>query len=362
MQKKTIGRIIVYALIAGLATVTGNAQDNPALRLSMNPMLESRLQSVYFSDIGYLDESSAEHIFDLDIFNVNQEWDNVTLTLQIDGDGKTIIAFESDPFLLEQRTPPVPPGDLAWHATNVDLVTLKTFPGSSIRLHWHKTFTMPDDHFRTYFARTGQLDRGTYFFKAVLTNGNWTSEAQVRLVITNPSTVRLHSPADGEVVSTEFPLFQYDSDAEEFHIALYKKTGDRVDIESMLGGHPTMEYTTNLKQFNYNQTGGEPLESGQTYYWVVSNVIFASHGREEFRSPVWHFTVNTEMTPLSWLDLKTLLEPLLGQQATEIGKALTNYQLKTMTLNGDEITLQELYEVIDGYRSKEFDVQDVNLQ
>jgi hypothetical protein len=328
----------------------------------MNPGLEARLQTVYFSDIGYLDGAGVEYLFDVYLHNVNQNWDNVTLKINLKKGGQTVIAFDSDPFLLEPPMPPLPPGEMAWHATNVDLVTLETFPGSGIRLRWHKTFSILDDDFRSYFARTGQLERGVYLLTVELTNGVWSSEAQVRFKLSNPTTIRLLSPANGEVINTEFPLFQYDSDATEFHIALYRKTGDREDFETILSGHPTMEFTTDLKQFNYNQTGGDPLESGQTYFWVVSAVVYASHGREEFKSPVYHFTVNTELTPVSWLDLKSLLEPLLGQKANEIGNALTNFQLKTIRLNGDELTLQQLYEVIDGYRNKTFDVEDVNLQ
>ncbi len=335
------------------------AQDHPALRLTLSPYLQDGVQSIHFSDLDFLEQGIANYIFDLYVLHVLQEWEGVELMIELNQEEENIVRFESSPFTLV-----VPPsGGSEYHATNMDLTTSGTFPGSGIHIHWTgKHLSMPDMDFQTYLIKSGRLERGRYILKATMRHALWESTSEVKIIITNPSLIRLLSPFDSETVHTEFPLFQYESDASEFLVSLYRKDNEKEDVESVLSGHPIMEYTTSEKQFTYDQSGGEPLQSGQTYYWVVTASVTTTHGNEEYKSEVWEFTVNTESAPGEWLDLTSLLEPLLGDQAESIAKALSGYHLKTIHVNGEEITLQKLYEIIDAYRNKVFDVQDVTIQ
>ena len=342
------------------------AQEIPVVRLILSPSLQQGLQVVYISDLDLLEQGVADYFFDVEIWNVIQDWEETRLILNVKQDGVAIASAVSDRFTLWEPDPPTGEDKLAYSASNIDLMNAGTFQGSNIHLHFSdKNIDLPDDSFEEYLGKSGKLERGRYTLEAVLENAGWGSgdvRAELVINVLNPSTINLQSPANQEVVITEFPFFQYESDATDFVVYVCKKLHDEDDIETVLAGHPTLEYSTNQKQFSYIVTGGDPLESGATYYWYVKALVYTSNGLEEFNSEIWRFTVSTEGEALSALDLRELLEPLLGAQAEGIADKLTGYELETITLNGKAISLQELYRVIDSYQGAAFEVKDLELR
>lgn len=62
------------------------------------------------------------------------------------------------------------------------------------------------------------------------------------------------------------------------------------------------------------------------------------------------------------MNITLLLEPLLGNRAETIAKDLSNYDLTSIKLNGKTISLQEFYQILNGYEAGRFDIKDLELQ
>lgn len=343
-----------------------SAQDIPEVRVKLSPLLEQGLEVVYPSDFDILNRNVATYCFDVEIWNVIQDWENTRVILRVEQNGVPIMTAESDPFTLPEPDPPPPPLSPAYTASNIDLMNLMTIPGTGILFHFNKkNIDLPDKDFEQTLFASGKVERGNYFLIAILDNPAWGFEevkSEIRLIITNPSLVRLQSPMNEEVINTEFPFFQFESDATNFMVYVYKRRNENDDIETVLSGHPTLEYATSLKQFSYDITEGDPLESGATYYWFVKALVHTTHGLEDFSSRVWQFTMSIEGGPGGELDLKQLLEPLLGDQAESIANSLSGYNLTTIKVNGETITLEELYQIISQYSTGRLLIQDLILQ
>ena len=368
-----LNRLFMVSLLLGLLAGPGSlkAQDipeppePPEIRLMLSPALSMGLDVVYLSDLDLLDKDVAEYLFDVVIDNVIQDWENTRLEIRIVQDAEPLATVRSNRFLLPMPIPPTLPDMPDYRGSNIDLLTGGTFPGSDIVLEFSKTLHSLDEEIENEYFRSGRLYRGIYILEAVLENDEWGPEevmSQVRIVITNPSLIFLQHPRHRDLVHTEFPLFQFESDASDFEVFVYKRLRETDDLETVLSGHATMHYATAEKQFSYAVTDGDPLESGATYFWYVKAIVHTSHGLEEFQSEVWQFTVDTEDVELLEVDIGVLLEPVLGKRAERLARQLTGYGLRTISLNGAVITLEELRLAIEEYAGKNIRVSDVVLR
>ena len=358
MYMKHIRIVLILFIFSSVAVVTHdlNAQD-PSIQLHLSPRLQQGLEVVYWSDLDILKKGVADFLFYVEFYDVVQDWPDTEMELNVLLDGAAISTSVTGPFTL--FAPDVP---MTYVANNIDLLTHGVIPESGSDFDFETSSNWPSDEFENYLFQSGRLQRGVYLLEAVLRGGWGESRSQVRLIITNPSLVRLQTPGNGEIVPTEFPLIGYESDATQFIVYVYKRVNVGDDIETVLSGHPTLEYQTNQKQFRYSITDGDPLESGATYFWYVVAQVFTSNGLEDFRSQVWQFTVDTEGGLYQELSIKELLEPLLGDRAEEVAKQLTNYQLRTIRLNGEILTVQELIQVINNYQDKKIEIKDLVIQ
>ncbi|MEJ2052405.1 MAG: hypothetical protein P8X42_00680, partial [Calditrichaceae bacterium] len=53
------------------------------------------------------------------------------------------------------------------------------------------------------------------------------------------------------------------------------------------------------------------------------------------------------------------LRDMIGDQADEIAKQLADYDVKSIQVNGQEITIEDLYQLINEYRLKQVEVVDL---
>ena len=313
------------------------AQEKPTISIELSPRLQAGLEVVYISDLDVLQQGISEHYFDIELYDVLQDWENTRIIIQMERGGAVVASLESDPFTLPVPIPDPPPGSPAYRASNMDLLNTGVIPGTGIMVAFNtRTYDAPTNDFELYAIQSGKLQRGVYLLKAILDNPAFDApvEASIRLDITNPSLIRLQFPRNRSTVDTEFPLFQYESDANQFLVNIYKRLNPEDDVETVLSGHPTLEYTTPVKQFSYHITDGDPLESGETYFWVVRALVNTTNGLEEFPSTVGQFSVDTQGGATIQTDLVTLLQPLLGDRVEEIADQLTGYELKTIKWNG----------------------------
>ena len=363
-HRKSWSLIVCLFLCFCLQRATGQTEPKvPWVRIQLGPQLLG-LEVIYISHMDITNRGSSEYFFDLEIYDVEQDWENTTLIIEwIQGD-ESIVTLESEPFTLPAPDPLPPQGSPSYTASNLDLLNTGIIPGTTILLNFSRSFNPPTDEFEQDVLQSGKLVRGSYNLVARLINPAWNVivEHNTPLNITNPSLIQLQQPQNEEVVFTEFPFFHFESDASNFIVSMYKRINPHDDVETILSGHPTMEFETMFERFSYHITGGEPLESGATYFWVVRALVQTTKGVEEFQSDVWQFTIDTEGLEFSDVDIQQLLEPFLGQLAKDIADLLRNYDLKQIKINGQSITLQDFFQYLNDLMGGEFEIQDLVIE
>jgi hypothetical protein len=298
---------------------------------------------------------------------VTPDWPDTRFIFEVELNGNVLAQLISDPFTLPVPDPMPDPGSNqpAYRASNVDLISVGTIPGTGIVLNYsEKEFDLPDEDYERYLATSGRLNRGVYSLRATMVNTAWTDDAltEMRLHITNPSLIRLMFPLNGEQVTTDFPLFQFESDASNFMVHIYKRLNPEDDVETVLSGHPTLEFETPMKQFSYHVTDGDPLESGATYLWYVDALVYTTNGLESFKSNVWRFTVNTEGRITERYNAEELLRSLLGDRMARFLDMLADYDIRSILYNGEYISFDDLLEVLQNLQGTDFEVVGIGLE
>jgi hypothetical protein len=150
---------------------------------------------------------------------------------------------------------------------------------------------------------------------------------------------------------------------------VFEKKNEFQSVQDILQSVPYWhsERLTTLS-VQYPQGGGAlPLEYGKSYYWLVNMLVNTSGGEEIQQSEIWQFNL---LDPASSVnqghamakdDLLTFLRQILGDRAEAIAQALYDYELSTIRLNGQEIEIDELYRLINTYRSKSIEIVDLTL-
>ena len=127
---KKIGFISIIILTSFfMGTVGINGQEIPSIQMMLSPQLQQGLQVIQISNLDILDQQAALYLFDIEIYNVLEDWENSRMIFQIEKDDQIIASIESDPFILTAPQPQPPPGSPAYVANNIDL--LSTGPNSS---------------------------------------------------------------------------------------------------------------------------------------------------------------------------------------------------------------------------------------
>ena len=117
-------------------------------------------------------------------------------------------------------------------------------------------------------------------------------------------------------------------------------------------------------QYPQSAESAIPLEFGKTYYWMVRMFSETSSGEETQDSEVWEFSlVNPEQSAdvqnqIVREDILRFLAEILGPRIDEVRASLEGYRLKRIRVNGQTITLNQLYEILNRYKGQSFKIVD----
>ena len=197
--------------------------------------------------------------------------------------------------------------------------------------------------------------------------------------ITNPYFIQLIAPGTEsgsgfkDDVYTEFPVFQWNGSGNRYEVVVFEKKFALQSLDNIMNMNPNWR-SGPIESFSaqYPQAGEVdeiviPLEFGKTYYWVVRMLIQTSAGEEFEDSEIWEFklvdpiSLGDEQNEIARNELIDFLRDLIGEKADELAKQLGNYGVKTINVNGKDITLEDLYQIINEYRLKEVEVVDLIL-
>ncbi len=183
--------------------------------------------------------------------------------------------------------------------------------------------------------------------------------------VTNPSSVELLFPLDGDDGLNRFPLFQWRYDGERSRIAVYEKLPNQGSLEEAIAGTPHLLQEVRGLTFQYPQAGVRSLEHGKTYVWYIDGLVPESGGTDfKVRSPLRAFTV----APQGVGSLSSLLDELeeaLGPKYKSVFDEIRNAALApegAMRLNGNPITSSDLAHIIRRLRDNPQSITNVVLE
>ncbi|MGC8595955.1 MAG: hypothetical protein ACP5MI_10185 [Candidatus Kryptoniota bacterium] len=187
------------------------------------------------------------------------------------------------------------PGEIK-NITNVDL----SGPDPPIHLERYHYDQTQFDKIKSVAMATGKMPAGIYEFVVTCLTPDGVPASntyQSQIVVTNPGRLELRLPADGDVVPTPFPHFEWTADADTVILSVYEKLPYQTDPQDIVSGVPFLKMAVGGKSFNY-PPGGEgvrPLAYGKTYYWYIEVPPSALRSSPQ-RSEIWSFTVSSSLT------------------------------------------------------------------
>lgn len=355
-------------------------------------LLNPAIQTLYVSDLDLLQQGiesgTAEPIFEItvdapgfDPANDGEIYENCRMLVSLHKDDNLLASWNSNYFRIPEN--PVP-----YRITNDVLVNGRyafdpAISGTAI------TFSETEisdyiDKLQNDILASGKLPVGNYTLEINLSYNNLQNpqggivtedKSFTFLTATNPSYIQLVAPGvvagggEPQTIFSEFPVFQWTGNGDQFQVLVFEKRNADQTVDDVINSRENWHSEPLSVQSALYPQGGEviPLEYGKTYFWMVKMLVSTSSGTEEVNSEVWQFKLadpadqNNQQAALSKNEIMTFLRDLLGDRAEEIAKSLEDYEVATIRVNGSDISIQELYNLINTYRGSEVEVQDLIL-
>jgi hypothetical protein len=269
--------------------------------------------------------------------------------------------------------------------TQADVVTLTTLPfsvngslvltnldlaRSGIRGEYHFNEDKVEQLGVKDVALSGtRLPAGTYTLRlSVHLRGGFTELARGKIVfvLTNPATVELLFPPDGDASVGQFPLFQWLYDGTQSRISVYERLSERSSLEEAASGVPHLVQDVSGTSFQYPTAGARTLQPGKSYVWFVEGLIRSAGGTvQTTRSTLRFFTVTPQGTAAQAESLLDILERALGPKYKTLFDQFRFDEFTTpgsLMLNGSPITAEELNALISLIRQNPDLVQSVQAE
>ena len=339
------------------------------------------MNSLIVSDLDFEQVGASEEIFQITLERmVETSLPDCYLEMEITKDGQRLATSTSKPFTI----PGPGTGDLnPWIFTNVQLMNDMAYlePGNELTLIDMRKGEIDDaaDDIQKEILSTGKAPIGYYqIIVRVFQGAPGTNQIGIGndfFQISNPSYVQPAAPGQvfgssfTSIVFTEFPVFQFYSNGFEFQIAVFEKKQMLESVDDILNSRPNWE-SDRISTFSiqYPQGGDAvPLEYGRTYYWIVRLFIQTSAGEETITSDVWVFRLEdpankgNAQSRFTKSEILSFLREFLGSQGEDIASQLSEYELKSMRYNGEQIDISALYRELNKFRSQDIEVYDIDF-
>ena len=383
---QTIHRVFYLSLLM-LFSSTLLAQDIQISFRIVDPILaQEGLNTIYLSDTEIATMFSGEFqkpIFEVQIGAAGDpqqpdiSYENCEMFLAIKKDDKTLASWYSDPFLIPSQAAP-------YVLPNEQLINNSFYfdPGNSathVRIHERESTDDLTD-LQTEALSSGTLPIGNYILEIQL-NYEFNSQPYQKVDIfpffstSNPSYVQLVSPGnfaggmDPITIFNEFPVFQFAGNGDDYQVVVFEKKNNFQTVDDVINSLENWKSDPGPELSVIYPQGGNaiPLEYGKTYYWMVRMFIVSTSGTNTINSEVWQFRLGDPASPadqqalISKNDLLAFLKDILGDQADVIAASLTDYEVSTIRVNGVEMTIQELYNLLNTYRNQPIQIEDLVL-
>jgi hypothetical protein len=258
-------------------------------------------------------------------------------------------------------TPLIVPGTRT--VTNLD------FKNPSLVDSYH-TDSRAQQRFESTALPSGAMPAGTYTFHVKVTERETqtTTAKDFQFVLTNPSSITLLFPFDGDQQVDQFPLFQWQFDGSQSSLAVFEKLPGQSSNEEVASGVAYFfEDKISTTTFAYPPPGrARSLQPGRTYVWYVTGTVPSAGGAPlALKSPLRSFTVaETGGTPTlsSYLDE---VERALDPKYKPIFDRIRSEHLSptgSMRVNGAPISTIDLLRMINQLRLHPETILNVGLE
>jgi hypothetical protein len=195
------------------------------------------------------------------------------------------------------------------------------------------------EKFETVALPSGTMPAGLYTFHVQVvdvtpgTTPPGTTDFTISL--TNPTSIELLFPSEGDEMVSPLPLFQWMYDGLRSHIAIFEKLPGQSTLEEATNGDTVLSRVMTSTVFQYPSGGVRSLQPGKTYVWFVEGYVGSAGGVDEkVRSPLRSFKVEARPGATSSLldELERSLDPkykpvfdqIRAEGLTPFGAALVN--------------------------------------
>jgi hypothetical protein len=340
---------------------------------------------VYLATFDFLQQGSAQFLFQLNINNQSGSAIFGRLRFILEKDGEEIALATSNDFNLPSGFSTI---------NNIQLSDGYTLPGTQTEVKFsEQNLRDLDNDFEDELFEGGKLPSGIYILRALFIEPGVSeiviaSAPPAQIDVINSAYVQPITPGsegdltNPEVLFTEFPVFQFNTNyvdvfatGDPFNIRVFKVLPDlHQSFDDVSTTTPHLEINTDRTSFQYPPAGGgpeilefQPLEPG-TYIWQVSLTVPTTSGEDVIQSPFYAFRyvdpsalMELQMGQAAASEVLRLLRSLIGEEADEYANALSDFKLAEIKHEGSTIDLTELYRLISSYQGKSFEINYIDL-
>ncbi len=322
-------------------------------------VVEAPVNALTINDLDYLNSTTPKWLFTITMTSVGRVEAIMTIVLDVQLSGGPTYTgaaiFKSRPFIIDgNRT-----------VTNLELGRQ-----GGILQSENNGYVFRDDAktaFQNVALPSGSMPAGSYRFRVAVTpvSGGLGDDKEFTFVLSNPSSPVLLAPTEGEAVTEELPLFEWQYDGPRASISIFEQLPGQRSLEETASGTPHATATVTTRSFRYPTAGARSLQSGKTYVWSVTGLVGAAGGTDlRLRSELRSFTVSATPTrSLQWIlqDLEGALpakyKPVFDQIRSQNLSPTGTYRL-----NGSPISVTDLLKVLNDLRANPEAVGIVNLE
>jgi hypothetical protein len=347
-------RAVVVVFLLLFPTFRALSQGNIQVHASSVPV-----NTLSIADIDFLNATTPKLLFSVDITNTSGRELPVVMVVRIDAlltaenlsyDGALTMTTRA--FLLGP----------ALTVTNLDIGL-----GKIVRDSLYEKDQAAIDKIKSIALSSGSLPAGTYHFTVTVQELQSASRGtgDFSLVLTNPTSVDLLFPLDGDPGSSSLPVFQWLFDGYRSRLKVFEKLPWMSSLEEAASGVPHLVAETSTRSYAYPSSGVRTLEPGKTYVWLVEGLVAVSGGSDVvLRSPLRSFTVASTGQSMvqSFLDdLERTLDPKYKYIFDELrsdGMTMSG----TIRIDGTPIPMSELLRLLSRFRSHPQGVENVIIE
>lgn len=338
------GMFFLPGLVHGQANIVVTTQAAPVNSLTIN-------------DIDFLNSTTPKWLFTINVRNLQPRTITATMVIRLTANLSASGSFQDAVVL---RT----------NQFSINGNGSKTFTNLDLRDPVLKQSYVLDPLAKKKFEETalpsGSLPAGAYNFTVTVTPTTGSpATGAFSIILSNPSSIQLVFPADGDPAVNQYPLFQWQYDGVRSRISIFEKLPGQGSLEEAASGIPLIRTEVAAKSYQYPSAGVRPLQPGNTYVWYVEGLVGVAGGTgTPLKSTLRSFIVARAGVPTTTSVIDEL-ERLLNRKYKPIFDQIRSEGLSysgTVRLNGAPVGNADLLQILNQLRANPDAVTAVVLE